>query len=194
MKTLLRLFALLGLLTFGANVNAQNALAGPVTARDIEIKKIAPAFITTPEFTLSPPINKRAEYLKWLEVEVDFDTKAPLIDELTFSYTVFMNGKLYTGEVTHVNIAKGNSHYSVMYISPKNLEKIAAGKTLSPGMVENIEVEVKRNGMSLGKKATQPKAMPNLERIPGYLSLKSDTPFHVLWWDRYEAVKPSVAR
>gem|GEM_PF-985754 len=194
MKTLLRLFALLGLLTFTTHVHAQAGLGGLVNAKDIEIKKIAPAFISTPEFNISLTPPKRSESLKWFEIEVEFETKTPNIDELTFAYTVFMNGKLYIGEVTHVNIAKGNSHYSVMYISPKNLDKISGGKSITPGMVENIEIEVKRNGMSLGKRALQNKPLPNLERLTGFLSLKSETPFHVLWWDRYEAVKPAISR
>jgi hypothetical protein len=30
--------------------------------------------------------------------------------------------------------------------------------------------------------------------VTGMLVPKSETPFQVLWWDRYEAVKPPAAR
>jgi hypothetical protein len=193
MKTFLQLAAVICLLPFGASAQLPNALQAPVTARDISIEKISPSFVSTPEFTTNIP-NKRSESLKWFEIEVEFETKVEMIDELTFVYTAFLNGKLFTGEVTHVNIAKGRNHFSVMYISPRNLDKITGGKNITAGMIENIEVEVRRNGMKLGSKTLNAKPMPNLERVTGLLSLKSETPFHVLWWDRYEAVKTAPSR
>jgi hypothetical protein len=150
--------------------------------------------LTTPEFRVSLTTEKRAEYLKWFEIEVEFEVKGiELVDELTLRYDVLINGKLCPGEITHINIPKGRPRYSVMYISPRNLDRITAGKLLNPGMIDNIWVTISRQGQALaiGSLKDKGKPVPNLPQVPGMLSPKSDTPFQVLWWDRYEAVKPA---
>jgi len=44
----------------------------PITPRNVKIESIKPALISSPEFTFRGPPAKRAEYLKWLEIEVEF--------------------------------------------------------------------------------------------------------------------------
>ena len=53
---------------------------------------------------------------QWIEIEIEYETKADEIPELTFSFTAQVEKKLLTGEVTYVNIAKDKNHYAVMYI------------------------------------------------------------------------------
>ena len=81
-----------------------------------------------------------------------------------------------------------------MYISPRNLDRMTGGKPLSPALIENIWITISKQGqvlvVSSWKDKTKP--VPNLPQLPGMLSPKSDTPFQVLWWDRYEAVKPAA--
>ncbi len=188
MKSFTSFLTVFALLTLGAIAQA------PITQQNLKISKIQPAVLSTPEFSVNIP-NKRAEALKWLEIEVEFDIdKVELVDELTFKYMVLLNGKLYTGEVTHVNIPKGNNRYSVMYMSPRSLDRATGGKQLNQGMIENIWVVVEKQGQKLGEKALQPKPVPNLQQVPGMLVQKSETPYQVLWWDRYEAVKAPGSR
>jgi hypothetical protein len=167
---------------------------------NIKIKGVAKAMQNTPEYRTDVP-DKRYQKQKWLEIEVNFEVdklvpKTETIDELTFKYTALINGKLYIGEVTHVNIPEGNDHYSVMYMSPRSLDRAALGKGFNESMIDNVWVTVERQGQklavdSLKKGAAQP---PNLQQVPGLLLQKADTPFQVLWWDRYEAVKPTGPR
>ena len=186
MKKLAFTFAALGLLSVGAFAQA---LATPVTRNNIKIKKINPSVVSTPKYNVDIP-DKKSDLLKWFEIEVEFEINGvELVDELTFQYTVMINGKLCPGEVTHVNIPKGNNRYSVMYISPRSLDRITGGKTLNQGMIENIWVKVSKSGQLLGEDAMKKAAIPNLPQMPDQLVKKSDTPFQVLWWDRYEAVK-----
>jgi hypothetical protein len=112
-----------------------------------------------------------------------------MVDELTMEYLVSINGKLCPGEVTMVNIPKGRTRYSIMYISPRNLDRLTGGKQFNAGMVDNIWISISKQGQKLAEKALVPKAVPNLPRLTDMLSTKSDTPFHPLWWDRYEAVR-----
>jgi hypothetical protein len=164
-----------------------------VTARNVKIEKILPAVVGTPEFNISNTPPKRSTALKWLEIEAEFEVLGvEMIDELTFKFDVMINGKLYPGEITHVNIPKGKDRFTVMYISPRNLDRITAGKQLNAGMIENIWVTISKQGQALAMsslKDRNAKAVPNLPQIQGLLTPKSETPFSVLWTDRYEAVK-----
>ncbi len=166
-----------------------------VGPQNIKVKKINPSVITSPEFRTDVP-DKRSPKLKWFEIEVEFDVdkipKGEVIDELTFKYTVLFNGKLLTGEVTHVNIPNGSDHYSVMYMSPRAIDRATMGAAFTAGMVDNIWVSVERQGQKLATDSLKKTAIPNAAQTPGLLVPKSETPFQVLWWDRYEAVKPAV--
>lgn len=186
MKKLAFTIAAIGMLAVSAFAQAVPAM---LTSKNVKIKKIAPAVVSTPEYNVNIP-NKRSEALKWFEIEVEFEINGvELVDELTFQYIVLINGKLCPGEVTHINIPKGNNRYSVMYISPRSLDRITGGKTLNQGMIENIWVKVTKSGQLLAEDALQKKPVPNITQIPDQLVKKADTPFQVLWWDRYEAVK-----
>jgi hypothetical protein len=176
-----------------AAVGAPALVPVPITAKNVRIEKILPAVVGTPEFQISNTPPKRSQLQKWLEIEVEFAVEGvELIDELTFKFDVKMNGKLYPGEITHVNIPKGKDRYTVMYISPRNLERITDGKPLNAGMIENIWITISKQGQALAissLKEKNIKVVPNLPQFPGLLTPKSETPFSVLWSDRYEAVK-----
>lgn len=172
---------------------AQAQVPQVITARDIKIEKISPSVTTSPQFNVSNTTDKRATYLKWLEIEVEFSIdRVELVDELTFEYLVEINGKLCPGEVTHVNISKGNGRYSVMYMSPRALDRLTGNKPLNNAMIGNMWVNVKKQGQTLATKSVSPGAPKNLPRFEGLLVPKSETPFQVLWWDRYEAVRPGT--
>jgi len=168
-----------------------------VVPLNLKLKKVSWAEITTPKFQTDIP-DKRSDKLKWIEIEVEFDIdKIPdgqVIDELTFKYTVLLNGKLYTGDVTHVNISKGNNRYSVMYMSPRSIERATLGKPFTAGMLDNIWVVVEHQGQKLGQEQIKKVIIPNMPQTTGMLVPKSETPFQVLWWDRYESVKPTLGR
>lgn len=167
-----------------------------VTARNVKIEKIQPAIVGTPEFNISNTPPKRSQPQKWMEIEVEFAVDdIEIVDELTFKFDVLLNGKLYPGEITHVNIPKGKERYTIMYISPRNLDRITGGKQLTPGMIENVWVSITKQGQVLAVSSMKDKTgrtpVPNKPQFPGLLTPKSETPFSVLWTDRYEAVKLS---
>jgi hypothetical protein len=160
-----------------------------VTARDVKIEKISPSVTTSPEFTVKNTTDKRAEYLKWLEVEVEFSIdRVEIVDELTFEYLVEINQKLCPGEITHINIPKGK-RYSVMYVSPRNIDRLTQNRPLTNAMIGNMWVKIKKQGQMLAEKSLQAGAPQNRQQFPGFLVPKSETPFQVLWWDRYEQTK-----
>lgn len=172
---------------------APSSVPVPVTARNVKIEKIMPAVVGTPEFSVTNTTPKRSQAQKWMEIEIEFAVEGiEMIDELTFKFDVLINGKLYPGEITHVNIPKGRERYTVMYISPRNLDRITGGKPLTQGMIENVWVTISKQGQALAissLKDKNAKVVPNLPQFPGLLTPKAETPFGPLWSDRYEAVK-----
>lgn len=184
MKTLL--FSLAAISALALSASAQT-LVGPGS---VKISKIQPAVVKTPEFNLTSGPTKRSKNLDWLEVEVEFETKPELIDELTFKFMILIEKKLLDGEVTYVSIgSKPKDHYAVAYVSPKSLDRLTGGKALTGSSIENVWVEVSKQGQVLAKDSFKPGAPPNLPHLSGMVLNKDETPFAALFYDRYEAIK-----
>lgn len=161
----------------------------PFGPGSLDLGKLAPEVVKTPEFQLtSGPTKRTGRSLSWLELEVGYDTKAD-VDELTFKFIAQIEKQLITGEVTYVNISKGRDHFAVMYVSPKALDKLTGGKPLTAASIENAWIEVNRQSQVLGKAAWKTAALPNLPQKQGFLLNKTQTPFAPLFYDRYEEVK-----
>lgn len=182
-------FALAALCFAGSTVSAQQR-------SPYEIRKISPAVIQTPDFQYQGE-KRRSDPAKWLEIEVEFEansgTAHRATDELTFKYYVLINGTLFVGEVTHVNIMDGNG-ISVMYVAPGTLTRVMQGKTLTGSSIENIAVEINKQGavqstMSYAK-GSKPMWWQSMTQIPNLVVNKNQTPFAPLYWDRYPEIKP----
>jgi hypothetical protein len=166
------------------------AAQAPLRVGDVKLEKIYPSVVKTPEYSYTGGSQKRSRLGDWLEVEVEYQTAAELIDELTFNYKILVNGKLLTGEVTHISIPKGREHFSVAYVAPRALESLMGGKQLSAAAIQGIWVDCSRQGQVLSTVSTVKAPVPNLPQLPGFVLNKSQTPFSILYWDRYEALKP----
>lgn len=189
MKILAFAFAALSTAALGAPL-----VPVPVTSKNVKIEKIQPAVVGTPEFMVTQTTAKRSQAQKWLEIEVEFEVSGvEMVDELTFKFDVLLNGKLCPGEITHINIPKGRDRYTIMYVSPRNIERITDGKPLNPGMIMNAWVTILRQGqvLAISSMKEKGKPVPNMPLFPGMLLPKAETPFAPLWSDRYEAVKPA---
>ncbi|MGF1656334.1 MAG: Amuc_1102 family pilus-like protein [Verrucomicrobiales bacterium] len=162
------------------------------------IKTISPAFIKTPNYTFRGDDKRTPSPLEWMEVEVEFQAEPEFTDELTFRYYILMNQQLMVGEVTHANIPQGTSLFSVAYVSPRSLARIMAGQRIISTSIDQISVEITRQGALLATKDWKDGFVPQwwnqLPQVQGMVLRKSDTPFAPLWWDRYEAEKPGGAR
>ena len=187
MKTLALALASLLALPIAASAQA------PVGPGSIKLgNKVVVEVVKTPEFNLSSgPVKRTGRVGQWIEIEVEYETKPEEIDELTFAFTAQVEKKLLTGEVTYVNIAKDKNHYAVMYISPKGIEKLTGGKPLTGASIENVWVEVNRQGQSLDKASFKTGTVPNAAKLTGLLLNKNQTPFAPLFYDRYEEIKPT---
>jgi hypothetical protein len=142
----------------------------------------------------------------WMEVETEFDAFQEF-PELTFKYFMVLTGKqgtqpkLLEGEVVHVDIAPGRERHSVMYISPKTLNRLSDNKTFSLNNVYGVYVEVSSGGQLIAyghKSAKAPyetfaKARESFtDKVTDAFLNKGQTPFAPLFFDYHEATKPSA--
>lgn len=171
------------------------ASAGSLFAQangDYKIDKIAPAVIRTPDYQFQGDDRRTGRAEQWLELEVEFEAKPEYTEELTFKYFVLINSKLLTGEVTHVSIPSGRDLRSVMYVSPRTLARLLAGKTLTANTIENVAVQILNKGATVAEKSFKegaPQWYTKMPQITGFVLNKNQTPFAPLYWDRYEAIK-----
>lgn len=177
--------AALGLVVVTAT--AQLPQIGPGS---IKLGKLAVEAPNSPDYSVSGGPVKRSKFEKWLEFEVAYDTLPEEIDELTFRFTALVEKKLLTGEVTYINILKGRDHYAVMYISPKSIARLTGGRPLTGAGIENVWVEVSRQGQTLARESFKPGNPPNVPQVAGLVLRKDETPFAPLFYDRYESIKP----
>jgi hypothetical protein len=177
------LFSLVAIAALSLSASAQSP---------VKLGKPMPAGVKSPDFQINGGPQKRTIFGTWLEVEVEYQTSAEMLDELTFKYTILIQNTLLDGEVTYVNIPQGRDHYAVMYIPPRALLRLTGGKPLTSASIENVWIQVTSKGQTLDATSLRGQAsvIPNLQHAAGLVLNKNETPFAPLYYDRYEAIKP----
>jgi hypothetical protein len=163
-------------------------------AGNFQIVKITRDLITAPQFTyvggLQITTNQRD---LWLQVETEFNSATDVAGDVVFKYYVAINGRVLTGEVTHVNIMAGRGLRSVIYANPKVLARFNGGRAVTATNIQNVAVQIVQQGTvkdeSSMMRAPNPKWFTTLPQVPGLLLNKNETPFAPLYWDRYEQIK-----
>ena len=187
----------LGVAIMGASLPFAQAQAPAAGAMDrpVTIKKIDGKKIRTPDYVVNPSqaVQRMRE---WFKVEVLYDTEPEWMDEVSFTYYIVVKAKqpqpgrppftLFKGEVTYINVEKGR-HKSDIYIHPSTLARL--------GDVERVAVQVNvggrmvaMDGVPAGSTATR--WWEQLTPREGYLLNRMQTPFAMLSFDDYEAIKP----
>ncbi len=205
MKRSIRTRVLLGIALFAAlwlmagTVMAQMASAIPPAPSAgaggdiLRIRKMAPVPSTkTPVFRTAVQGQASAQQPDWWRVLVEYDTAPEWIDELEFTYYVYMKDQsnkgaetMFRGTVTYVNVAKGR-HYSDMFLHPHTLARL--------GRVEQVAVVVKAKGAVVATESTAqtPNWWDRFSPVDGVLLNRSQTPFAYIDYDMYEAIKPAA--
>lgn len=197
MKSFVTALVLLGFFTISAHAQSQVQLA----VGDIDVGKLKPEVQQTPQFEAGGVKGKDVPNPRdWLEVEVEFEVKGReenVVPELLFRYYIgFVDqsgqGRTLTGDVKHVNIVPGEKYYSVVYVAPSVLGNITGDyRRFQESAVKAMGVEVYYNGVIVGGESTMSgtnaKFWTKTATQPGVLS-KPDTPFALLWIDRYAEI------
>src|SRR5678816_3957033 len=169
------------------------AMAQPRGVVDFQLLKINSNFISSPQFTYTGAEQFQADQReRWLEVEVTLACAPEFTDELTLKYFILVNGKLLTGEVTHVNIPAGRENRSVMYVTPKTLQRLMLGRAVTNNALQNTAVQLMQQGAlkdELSAQRAAPQWYATLPQVGGLVLNKNETPFAPLYWDRYCQIK-----
>ena len=198
MKTLVTAIAAFGILVLCGNAQQPIRLA----VGDVEINSMDIESQQTPEFQANGPKSKSIPSPRqWLELEVEFEVdgdRDAVVPELLFRYYIGMRDKdgqslVLTGDVTHTNVLCGEDTYSAVYVSPDTLGTITGDyRRFQPSAISAVGVEVYYNGVIVGGDSTlsgsRSKFREALSTRPGVLA-KHETPFALLWLDRYAGVK-----
>lgn len=144
----------------------------PLTAQsrppvDFQITKITKNLITAPQFAYEGAQQYVPdERERWLEVEVEFAAAPAWTDELTAKYFILLNGKLLTGEVTHVNMPAGRELRSVMYVTPRSVAHFMGDRPLA---AITKEKRISPVSVRIGPRKEEPANPP--ERFAGPLNV-----------------------
>jgi len=179
---------------------------------EFRIQKVEPTFVESPNYS-GPRFDKRGgpKAGSWLEVEVTFEWQPKLkepkyTEELTANFYIlltnasqqFPKGALLVGSVNLMSIPQGKDLHTVMYVSPRTMERMFDGKLPATvqGAVKDVGVTLSKQGQvvaSTSWKSTSGEWWPTFQQTPGFVLNKNETPFAPLAWDYYEAIKPKGA-
>jgi hypothetical protein len=160
----------------------------------VQIRKIETnGKLPTPEYKLLTG-QAMSKTRNWFLVNVYYETAPEWIDDLTFTYYIVTQHKageqkftLFRGEVTYVNVQKGK-HKSDMYLHPSTIARY--------GEVQRVGVVITAQGRMLAMEslpANNQRWWEQLTPLDGYALNRMQTPFAMIYFDDYEAIKPSSA-
>jgi hypothetical protein len=181
-------------LVLGILLSVASVFAQTPAPNEFQLTRITRNLITSPVFSYSGADDFPIENTqgRWVEVEAEFASVPELTDELTFKYFILFSGKLFTGEVTHINVPAGRTNHSVIYMAPQTVARFAGRGILTPNSIQNVAVQLLQKGtvkseISLNRAVARWYAA--LPAITGLLLNKNETPFAPLYWERYPQIK-----
>lgn len=176
---------------------------------EYKITKIEPTFVESPTYSGVRYDKRGAKAGNWLEVEVTFDWQPRMkepkyTEELTANFYILLKnpnqqngnkGTMLTGSVTLSSIPQGRDLHTVVYVSPRTLERMFDGKLPANAdlAVNDIGVTLSKQGQMVATTSWKSKSgewWPSFQQTPGFVLNKNETPFAPLAWDYYEAIKP----
>jgi len=162
---------------------------------NFDIKNITQKQTDAPNYSVAANLGGRPSTLarKWLMIEVQFESEVEWADDVQVKYYVLIGKgqerRLFVGEVTHINVAKGQQHYSAMFMQPNTLKRYGAGE------IEQVTVRIFHKG-TLASTKSEPAVKDGwwdrFQPTPGYLLAPQDTPWAMIADERFEAVKPTT--
>jgi hypothetical protein len=176
--------------------NIASAQEDAPAGNQVKIRKIAPnSKVATPEYKLLTG-QVMSQTRNWFQVVVDYETAPEWLDDLTFTYYIMCESKtgatkftLFRGDVTYVNVQKGK-HKSDMYLHPSTIARF--------GVVQGVGVVVSSQGRVLAMESLpstlSPRWWEQKTPLDGYALNRMQTPFAMIYFDDYEAIKPTTAK
>lgn len=167
----------------------------PVGPGDLKVTTITQKVVEPPNygaFTESLGSQTSIATKRWLKVETTFSTTPDWCDEVQLKYYVLLgkgeNRRLYVGEVTHVNVARGQNHYSAVFLHPNTLARFGGGQ-----QAEGVAVVLSYQGRPMdwqSEPSSNKRWWEQFTPESGFVLSPDQTPWSVVAYKRYEAIKP----
>jgi hypothetical protein len=158
-----------------------------------KIRSIRQQLVVPPDFkAVVTGVGARSAALaeRWLRIEVEFDSQPEWADDVQLKYYVLMGtgreARMFAGEVTHVNVARGARHYSAMFMHPNAVQRYGRGQ------VQAVAVQLFHQSRLIDQDSSPPTRERWWERytpVSGFLLNPMQTPWSVIAHERYEALK-----
>ncbi len=130
---------------------------------------------------------------QWYKIEVQFSSRPEWADDVQIKYYVLVgtgrDQRMFSGEVTHVDVARGTQHYSAMFMHPNTLRRYGGGE------VQAVAVQLFHQNRLIDQSsdpATGQRWWERFSPVPGYLLPPEDTPWAPIASERWEARKITV--
>jgi hypothetical protein len=208
MKQRLRPIRRSALAALAASAAALTFLAAPANAQGkAEVGNLIFDNIPSPEVPTGK--SKAFKPKDWLEVEAGIkipatnadQKKAGFINQVTVKWYVAVKNPDGKGviklskTINHINVPVDEEIFSSVYMSPSALKRLTGSDRAGKGAVEAVGVEVLVDGEKVGQAAVKQKEgwwnagslSDQSDKFP--LLNKDETPFAMLWWDRYAEIQ-----
>ena len=179
---------------FGVMSQAQE----PQGKKIVRIRRIKLNKLQTPQYKVTNIGQMSSIRRDWAQIDVEYETAPAWIDEMTCTFYVLMKARqaekgqqpyrLLRGEVTYVNIAKGK-HKADMYLHPSTLARY--------GAIERVAVLMRAEGRLVAmdsQPSSNQRWWEQLTPLDGYVLNHMESPFAMLNFDDYEAIKTGGQR
>jgi hypothetical protein len=162
---------------------------------NFKIRTIRQQLVSAPDYRslitgAGPHSNTLSD--KWLRIETEFDSTPEWADDVQVKYYVLLGSgkdtRMFVGDVTYVNVARGLRHISAMFIHPNTVQRYGNGE------VQSVAVQIFHKGQLIDQDsgpASHERWWESYTPVPGYLLTPLQTPWSILSYDRYEALKPT---
>lgn len=183
------------------------------TGPEVTVSKVDAQLVYAPAINYTGAPAKPVPQKKWAEIETTFawqpaNPSEKYTDDLVVNYYVLLNNKssqapqgtLLAGQTSLASIparsldSRNGDLRTVIYISPRTLERLFGGKPPSDinSAISDIGVTFSKQGQVVAQRSLKGSTQawwPQIQASTGLLLNKADTPFAPLNWDYYETVR-----
>jgi hypothetical protein len=161
--------------------------------------------LQSPMLNLAVGKDKAFKPKDWLEIEAKLkvslspEPKSKACDKITVKWYVAVKNTeksgsylLLTKDIEYVNIPLEEEIFCSVYLSPSSIKRLTGQDKAGKNCVELVGYEVLVNGTKVFEESNKNKpgwwnaASDKISRSDSVpLLTKNDTPFKMMWWDRY---------
>jgi hypothetical protein len=194
-----------------AVVTASLAFSASAVAQAVKVTAEKPNFEDLPSPTeFGGAKGKSFKQKDWLEVDVKLKVqmapapKSQTLERMTVKWYIAVKNPeksgtflLLTKDIEYVNVALEEDVYASVYLSPASIKRLTGNDRAGKSSVEYVGFEVLVNGEKLAADTNKGQVgwwnaasdkIARTDTVP--LLSKKETPFSVMWWDRYAEEAP----